>query len=187
MTLKLRFAGLFCLLLLGAPGQSAGQADQPDGDFFPRNWVRGYIEGAVAPPHNEPDLNRCASWAGSDGGAHAPCTAFARYVLSGYIELQPMSSGPLKHFFLFAQPQMFLGKNVPQFSYTASAAPMAFATLIGVGVQLPKNFELRLTNYHVDWFGHYNSYLGKADMGKNGPLGLYTTISARWNFGGWGR
>src|ERR1700761_4702995 len=112
------------------------------------------------------------------------CQSFCeRSRLSGCIELQPMGAGPLKRFFLFTQPEMFLGKNVPQFAYTASATPIAFATLIGVGVQLPKNFELRLTNYHVDWFGRYNSYLGKADMGKNGPLGLYTTVSARWNFG----
>ena len=28
--------------------------------FFPHNWVRGYVNFDVAPPHNEPDLGRCS-------------------------------------------------------------------------------------------------------------------------------
>jgi hypothetical protein len=33
----------------------------PEGKtLFPHDWVRGYVEYSVAPPHNEPDLGRCS-------------------------------------------------------------------------------------------------------------------------------
>ena len=33
----------------------------PEGKtFFPHNWLRGYVDFDVAPPHNEPDLGRCS-------------------------------------------------------------------------------------------------------------------------------
>ena len=32
----------------------------PEGrTFFPHDWLRGYVDFSVAPPHNEPDLGRC--------------------------------------------------------------------------------------------------------------------------------
>jgi hypothetical protein len=187
MTLKRWLAGLICYLSLGGLGQAADQSDAASNTFFPQNWVRGFVDGALAPPHNEPDLNRCAATAGGDGGENAPCTAFARYVFSGYIELQPVGTGPLKRIFVFAQPELYLGRNVPQFEYGFSAAPMALTNVLGLGIELSKNFDLRLAHHRVEWLGRYNSYLGKADMNKNGPLGLYTTVSVRWYFGGWGR
>jgi hypothetical protein len=187
MILKRCFAGLFCYLFLGALGQAADQGDNASSMFFPQNWVRGWVDAAVAPPHGEPDLNRCAATAGADGGEDAPCSAFARYVLSGYIELQPVGTGPLKRIYVFAQPELYLGKNVPHFEYSASAAPMAFARAFGVGIVLSKNFDLRVAQHRVEWLGRYNSYLGKADTNKSGPLGLYTTVSVRWYFGRWGQ
>jgi hypothetical protein len=87
--------------------------------------------------------------------------------------------------FLFAEPRVFFGRNLPQLLYTYSARPMAFDRSVGIGVELVKNIELRLTQHQVDWVGRYQNNLGGADMGKNGPLGKYATVSARWYFGGY--
>ena len=87
-------------------------AAQPDtGMFFPSHWVRGYVDVAVAPPTNEPDLGRCAASTGQFG-PNAPCAAFARYLTGGYLEVQPFGRTPLRRLFLFAQPVLSLGNNV---------------------------------------------------------------------------
>jgi hypothetical protein len=163
---------------------SYSRAESPR-TFFPKGWVRGFADVAIAPPHNEPDLNRCTAWAGIDGGASAPCSAFARYVASGYIEFQPVAAGLFHRAFLFVEPHAYFGRNVPQFQYSASPMPMAIERAVGIGVELPRNFELRLTQHRLSWMGRYGNHLGMADLGKNGPLGLYTTVSARWYFGGY--
>jgi hypothetical protein len=92
-----------------------------------------------------------------------------------------------RHFFVFFTPTFSFGNNVPQFKYTASMAGIAFERSVGVGFELPKNFELRVTQHQVDWLGKYNYNVGLADLGTSGPYGLYTTIGARWSFGGYGR
>lgn len=155
--------------------------------LFPKDFVRGYVDFAVAPQHNEPDLGRCGGPFGRHGGASAPCTAFARYVWSGYVEFQPVGRGPLRHVFVFLEPKFFFGKNVPQFRYSASSAPIAFERAVGVGVELPKHFELRVQQHQVDWLGRFNKNLGSGDLGTDGPYGLYATVGVRWYFGGWGR
>ncbi len=155
--------------------------------LFPKNSLRGYVDFSFAPYHNEPDLGRCAGASHRHGGARSRCTAFARYVWSGYLELQPVGRGPLRHVFLFVEPKLFLGENIPQFRYTGSAAPMAFERSLGVGLQLPKNFEFRATQHQVHWLGRYSRHLGSADLGTDGPYGLYATVGVRWYFGGWSR
>ncbi len=57
-------------------------------------------------------------------------------------------------------------------------------------IELPKNFEFRVTQHQVDWLGRYKHNVGGPaglDLGTAGPYGLYTTIGARWYFGGYGR
>ena len=154
--------------------------------LFPRHWIRGHVDFEVAPSHNEPDLGRCASSASQFGGANAPCTAFARYMMSGYLELQPIGRTPLRHVFLFYTPRFSFGHNVPQFSYTDAFTPMAYDRAIGVGIELPKDFEFRLEQHQVDWLGRYSNPLGAADLHTTGPYGLYSTVGVRWNFGGYG-
>ena len=155
--------------------------------FFPHNWIRGYTDFAVAPSHNEPDLGRCMfpQPAGA-GGAASACTAYARYLLSGYVELQPIGRTFARHFFLFFEPRMAFGRNIPQLNYSASMEPMTFDRSVGVGFQLPRKFELRVTQHQVDWLGRYSNSLGPADLHTNGPYGLYTTVGVRWSFGGYG-
>jgi hypothetical protein len=156
--------------------------------WFPRNWVRGYTDFAVAPSHNEPDLGRCMfPQPASAGGSASTCTAYARYLLSGYVEFQPLGQTPARHLFLFFEPKFSFGRNIPQVSYLASMEPIAYDRSIGVGFQLPKNFELRATQHQVDYLGRYGRPLGPADLHTTGPYGLYSTFSVRWSFGGYGR
>jgi hypothetical protein len=157
--------------------------------FFPKNWIRGYVDYDVAPPHNEPDLGRCAfPQPISAGGAASTCTAYARYLISGYVEFQPLGRTPARHFFLFFRPMMSFGRNIPQVNYAASMEPIAYERSIGIGFQLPRNFELRATQHQVDYLGRYAKLLGPADLRTtNGPYGLYATFGVRWSFGGYGR
>jgi hypothetical protein len=155
--------------------------------FFPHNWVRGYTDFSVAPSHNEPDLGRCMfPQPASAGGTTSTCTAYARYLLSGYIEFQPLGRTVARHFFLFFEPKFSFGRNIPQLTYTASMLPIAFDRSIGIAFQLPRNFELRATQHQVDWLGRYGHPLGAADLRTNGPNGLYATFGMRWSFGGYG-
>ena len=155
--------------------------------FFPHNWVRGYTDFSVAPSHNEPDLGRCMfPQPASAGGAASRCTAYARYLLSGYVEFQPLGRTPARHFFLFFEPKFSFGRNIPQLTYTASMLPIAYDRSLGIGFQLPKNFELRATQHQVDWLGRYSKPLGTADLRTNGTNGLYATFGVRWSFGGYG-
>ncbi len=156
--------------------------------FFPRNWVRGYTDFSVAPSHNEPDLGRCMfPQPASAGGTASTCTAYARYLYSGYIEFQPVGRTLARHFFLFFEPKFSFGRNIPQLTYTASMRPIAYDRSIGIGFQLPRNFELRATQHQVDWLGRYSQSLGAADLHTNGSYGLFATFGVRWSFGGYGR
>ena len=155
--------------------------------FFPPNWVRGYADFSVAPSHNEPDLGRCVfPQPASAGGTASLCTAYARYILSGYVEFQPIGRTPARHFFLFFEPKFSFGRNIPQLTYTASILPIAFDRSVGIGFKLPRNFELRATQHQVDWLGRYSKSLGTADLHSSGPYGLYATFGVRWYFGGYG-
>jgi hypothetical protein len=158
--------------------------------FFPRNWLRGYMDFSVAPSHNEPDLGRCSQSHAviiAAGGASSNCNAYARYLLGGYLEVQPFGKTLARHLFVFFTPTFSFGNNVPQFKYTASMTGIAYERSVGFGFELPKNFELRVTQHQVDWLGKYNNNVGLADLGTSGPYGLYSTIGARWYFGGYGR
>ncbi len=159
--------------------------------LFPKNSLRGFTEGGYFPSHNEADLGRCASWAGVYGGANASCAAFSRYFLGGFAEFQlfgrKIGPLPLHRLFLYVEPRSFFGRNVPQFSYTQSFAPIAIERTLGVTFALRKNLEVRMFQHQNDWLGRYRHNLGPADLGPDGPYGRYAGFSTRWYFGGWGR
>jgi hypothetical protein len=158
--------------------------------LLPHNWLRGYVEFSGAAPHNEPDLGRCSPLRPivvAAGGANSNCNAYARYLLGGYLEIQPFGKTFARHAFIFFSPTFSFGNNVPQFKYTASMSAIAFERSVGIGLELPLNFELRVTQHQVDWLGKYSKLVGPADLGTSGPYGLYTSVSARWYFGGYGR
>lgn len=190
----IRVLGIAILMLFASTPSNAQNAPTPTvplsnepRTFFPHHWIRGYTDFAVAPPHNEPDLGRCMfPQPPSAGGAASACTAYARYMFSGYVEIQPFGRTPARHLFVFWQPLFSFGRNIPQISYTASMIPIAYDRSIGVGFQLPANFELRATQHQVDYLGRYSHSLGPADLHTGGPYGLYSTFSVRWSFGGYG-
>ena len=159
--------------------------------LFPKNSLRGFTEGGYFPSHNEADLGRCASWTGAYGGANASCAAFSRYFLGGYVEFQPFGRKlgplPLQRVFLYVEPRTFFGRNIPQFNYTQSFAPIDLERTLGIAVALRKNLEVRMFQHQNDWLGRYRHNLGPADLGPDGPYGMYAGFSTRWYFGGWGR
>ncbi len=165
-----------------APKSSAAE----DRLLLPHNFVRGYVDFEVAPPHNEPDLGICAPPQGPLVPGVQNCAGYARYVWSGYVELQPFGRTVAKRLFLFAAPKLFLGDNVPQLKYTASASGILWEETLGAGISLPRQFELRVTHHRVHLLGRYGGKDNTLILRPDGPYGLYTTVGVRWYFGGYG-
>jgi hypothetical protein len=177
-------------------GQSSGSASQdansqgwheaaPDERmFFPRDMLWGWAQLDLAPPHNEVDPNLCAGNAGQYGGANAPCSMFARYMLSGILEVRPFGRGPLRRFMVFGAPTFLFGKNVPKTLYTWSPDAIGIEHSWGAGIYIAKGFEFRVTQHFLfDRLGARDTNLGVADLGNNGPWGRYMTLGVRKTFG----
>jgi hypothetical protein len=168
-----------------ATAQDLTQDDAESRLFLPHDFIRGFAGFELAPPHNEPDLGFCAPL---PSGVHSsPCAAYARYVWTGHVEIQPVGRGFLRNLYFFIDPRMFLGDNIPQVRYTASSAPIAWEREVGVAVQLPRGFEIRATHHDVALLGKYRFPSSVANLSTNGPLGLYSTVGVRWYFGAYGR
>lgn len=147
--------------------------------LFGKGFLRGYTDFEVAPPHNEPDLGRCNQ-------PQPNCSAFARYIIGGYLEFQPFARTFLRHAYFFYEPRFFFGDNIPQVKYTYSMAPLAYEKTLGLAIALPKHFELRVTNHGVTSFPPFDVNLGPYDSGPDKePLGIYNTVGVRWYFGGY--
>jgi hypothetical protein len=172
--------------IIARPPDAPAPKESRDSGWLAHNWVRGFLDFGVAPPHNEPDLGRCAfpSQPGP-GGTQSLCTAYARYLFSGYVEIQPLNRTIARHLFIFLEPKFSFGNNIPQLNYTSSMQPIAFDRSVGAGFQLPKHFEIRATQHQVDFLGAYTKNLGPGDLRTTGPYGLYATFSVRWYFGGY--
>jgi hypothetical protein len=151
--------------------------------FFPRNSVRGYLGFEVAPPHNEIDMNLCIP---NGPVTSVPCAGFARYTWGGYVEVQPVGRGAFKHVFLFMDPKVFGGDTIPQKQYSWAASAILWEHVYGLGVELPRNFELRITHHGTVRLGRYRQD-SVLTLRPDGPYGLYSTVGMRWYFGGYGR
>ncbi len=154
--------------------------------FFPKNWYWGWAQFDLAPPHNEIDPNLCAANAGAPqyGGVNAPCSAFARYQISGNVEIYPIGRTIARRLMFFYEPNFLFGKNLPQVLYTWSWSGIGMEYKLGVGVDLPKGFQFRYTNHpDIARFGSRDQPLGPAWLGANGPWGQYNTIGVRKYFG----
>jgi hypothetical protein len=179
---------LWTVLCLALPGALWAQNESVTGTsdrmFFPKDTLYGYAQFDLAPPHNEIDPNLCAGNAGSYGGANAPCSMFARYMISGLLEVRPFGKGQLRRFMLFGQPSFLFGKNVPQNLYTWSWDAIGIEHSWGLGVYIAKGFEFRVTQHFLfDRLGARDRNLGTADLGNNGPWGRYNAIGVRKYFG----
>jgi hypothetical protein len=152
--------------------------------FFPKDMLWGWAQIDLAPPHNEIDPNICAGNAGQYGGANAPCSMFARYMLSGMLEVRPFGRGELRRFMVFGAPSFLFGKTVPQTLYTWSPDAIGIEHSWGAGVYIGKGFEFRVTQHFLfDRLGARDTNLGVADLGNNGPWGRYMTVGVRKYFG----
>jgi hypothetical protein len=152
--------------------------------FFPKGWYWGWAEFDLAPPHNELDPNLCAVNAGQFGGVNSKCNAFARYVLSGALELRPFGRTFLKNVMVFFDPNFLFGKNVPQTLYTWSWDAIGMESTYGAGYDLPKRFQIRFTAHpNIARFGSRDQNLGPAYLGPTGPWGQYNAIGVRKYFG----
>lgn len=151
--------------------------------FFPRHdWIYAFAEFDVAPPHNEPDPNLCSAKSGNFGGTTSTCTAFARYVMMGQVELRPFGNGYWRRLKFFAAPTFLFGKTVPQFLYTWSMAPIGWERQWGASIYLGRRTEMRITqHFQFQEIGSYSS--GPAYLGPNGPWGRSTMIGVRRYFG----
>src|SRR5215813_1225065 len=116
--------------------------------FFPSDTFWGYAQFDLAPPHNEIDPNLCAANARNYGGANAPCNAFARYMLSGLVEIRPFGRGPLRRFMLFGEPSFLFGKNVPQSLYTWSFDAIGIEHSWGFVVYVAASSEIHTLHLH---------------------------------------
>jgi len=181
---------VLCLAISGvvsaqeAPAKSGAAPAASDRLFLPRDMFWGYGQFDLAPPHNEIDPNLCRADAGITGGVNDPCNAFARYMLSGYVEARPFGRTQLRRLFLFGEPRFLFGKNLPQTLYTWSFDAIGLENSWGGGVYLSKGFEMRVTQHFLfTRFGARDRNLGSADLGPNGPWGRYTTIGVRKYFG----
>jgi hypothetical protein len=168
------------------PASSSASSSSSSGDrmFFPKGWYWGWAQFDLMPPHNELDPNLCAANAGQYGGVNSKCNAFARYMLSGTIEIRPFGRNVFRRAMFFFDPNFLFGKNVPQTLYTWSWDGIGMEYAYGLGVMLPKRFEFRFTAHpNMARFGSRDQPLGPAWLGPNGPYGQYNAIGVRKYFG----
>jgi hypothetical protein len=167
-------------------GSQGSWHDASSGDrmFFPRDMFWGWAQFDLAPPHNEIDPNLCAGNAGQYGGVNAPCSLFARYMLSGILEVRPFGQGPLRRLMIFGAPTFLFGKTIPKTLYTWSPDAIGIEHSWGAGVYIGKGFEFRVTQHFLfDRLGARDKNLGIADLGNNGPWGRYLSLGVRKTFG----
>jgi len=158
------------------------EADAQDRMFFPRDMLWGWAQLDLAPPHNEIDPNLCAANAGQY--PQPQCSLFARYMLSGVLEVRPFGRTPLRRLMVYGAPTFLFGKNVPKTLYTWSPDAIGVEHSWGIGVYLNKGFEFRVTQHFLfDRLGARSTNLGPADLGTNGPWGRYFSVGVRKTFG----
>jgi len=175
---------IVCSVLAGMSFAQDPVMQDADRMFLPHDMFWGYAQFDLAPPHNEIDPNLCAGNAGAYGGVNAPCSEFARYMLSGLLEVRPFGRGQLRRFMLFGEPSFLFGKNVPKTLYTWSPDAIGIEHSWGLGVYIAKGFEFRVTQHFLfDRLGARDKNLGTADLGNNGPWGRYNAIGVRKYFG----
>jgi hypothetical protein len=145
------------------------EADPGERMFFPRDMFWGWAQLGNA---------------GQYGGVNAPCSLFARYMLSGILEVRPFGRGPLRRFMVYGAPAFLFGKTIPKTLYTWSPDAIGIEHSWGIGVYIDKGFEFRVTQHFLfDRLGARDRNLGPADLGTNGPWGRYLTVGVRKTFG----
>ena len=172
-----RLLGLMlCMtLFISAYAQEPAKPVEQERMFFPRDTFWGYAQFDFAGPHNEIDPNICRADAGDFGGKNAPCSAFARYMLSGVVEIRPFGRGIFRRFMIFGEPKMFLGKNIPQTLYTYSFDAIGVERDWGIGLNLGKGFEFRATSiFYLNGSALATLFWGMPILDRKGLTGVIT-------------
>jgi hypothetical protein len=156
-------------------------ATPEDRMFFPKDMLWGWAQFDLAPPHNEIDPNLCAS---NVGQINPRCSMFARYMLSGILEVRPFGRGPLRRFMVYGAPAFLFGKNLPKTLYTWSPDAIGIEHSLGAGIYIARGFEFRVAQHFLfDRLGARSGNLGPGDLGTNGPWGRFMTVGVRKTFG----
>src|ERR1700694_5459702 len=175
---------ILCSLLTIAqsePAASVSKSSEAEQRMcFPSDTFWGWAQFDLAPPHNEIDPNLCAGNAGQYGGVNAPCSLFARYMLSGILEVRPFGRGPLRRFMVYGAPAFLFGKTIPKTLYTWSPDAIGIELSWGVGIYSDKGLEFRIPQVFLfDRLRARDKNLGPADLGTNGPWGRFMTVGVR--------
>ena len=117
--------------------------------FLPRDTFWGWAQFDLAPPHNEIDPNLCAGNVAQNGGLQDQCSLFARYMLSGMLEVRPFGRGPLRRLMIFGAPTFLFGKTLPKTLYTWSPDAIGIEHSWGAGIFIAKGFEFRVTQHFL--------------------------------------
>jgi hypothetical protein len=97
-----------------APANESLDAKPQPRMFLPSDTLWGWAQLDLAPPHNEIDPGICAGNAGQFGGVNAPCSMFARYMISGMLEVRPFGRGQLRRFMVFVAESCVFLNNITQ-------------------------------------------------------------------------
>jgi hypothetical protein len=166
------------------PATASSSGGSQERMFLPHDTFWGWAQFDLAPPHNEVDPNLCAANVAQNGGLQDPCSLFARYMLSGMLEVRPFGRGPLRRLMIFGAPTFLFGKTLPKTLYTWSPDAIGIEHSWGAGIFIAKGFEFRVTQHFLfDRLGARSKYLGTADLGNNGPWGRYFTVGVHKSFG----
>ena len=183
MFVCLTLSGMFSAQTEAA--QPAVSHDSSEPMFLPRDTFWGYGQFDLAPPHNEIDPNICRADAGISGGVNDPCNAFARYMISGYVEAQSLwarrssAGSSCLESLDFCLARIFRRRFIP-----GRWMRSGWRTRGAGGFIWAKGFEMRVTQHFLfTRFGARDRNLGPADLGPNGPWGRYNTVGVRKYFG----
>src|SRR5580704_17354391 len=124
-------------------------SETPAANVLSQRHALGLAQFDLGPPHNEIDPGICAGNAGQYGGVNAPCSMFARYMLSGMLEVRPFGQTQLRRFMVFGAPSFLFGKTIPQTLYTWSPDAIGIEHSWGVGIFIAKGFEFRVTQHFL--------------------------------------
>ena len=100
-----------------------------------RGTCSGDMASSISLPRTTRSIPTCAARTLEfRAGVNDPCNAFARYMLSGYVEVRPFGRTQLRRFFVFGEPRFVFGKNLPQTLYTWSFDAIGVERSWGAGI-----------------------------------------------------
>ena len=100
------------------------------------NWIYGYAEFDLAPPHNEPDPELLRGQFGELWRSELAMQPVRALPAARKVTVRPFGKTALRRVKIFWDPTFVFGKNVPQFLYTWSWQGIGWRTAVGSDVYL---------------------------------------------------